>query len=344
MYKIKRFSIQKEFTRAERAAFRELIRKSSHYGGSIYALPRTENARDVVRYNKLAIDLRNLSRGDKKGFDRENAKTLLNNAGLPQLANQVDHIVDKYTNKRALARLARLKSRNINYGNNEQFDLKNTNKRLRKIGRKGLRQGSWGFDGIISYQDRIKSNPKIKNELIKESHRLGVPVSRLSPFGNNRSLNPYNSSFIRSELTLPNGNKHKRVGIMLGDYANDGVLAHEIGHARSYLSRYSVERNLPTRTVSINRYDNGGKYFLSEKNDLFQKAADHIATLAEENSGNGYGQALLNKVHRKTRIPQPTEPGTRYVNLASYNKANYTGGAINDMIKDMTLSNSMIYE
>ena len=343
MYKIRRFSIQKEFTRAEKAALKELIRKSSQNGGSIYTLPKTENPRDIVRYNKLAIDLRNLSRGNKKGFDRENAKTLLNNVGLPQLANQVDHIVDKYTNKRALARLARLKSRNINYGNNGQFDF-STNRRLQKIGKKGLDQRSLGLENIISYQERLKSNPKIKNELIKESYRLGVPVKRLGPFGDRLlELEPYNSSFTRSELILPNGKKHKRVGIVLGSYANDGVLAHEIGHARSYLSPFSVERNLPVGTVKINRYDNGGKYFLSDKNNLFQKAADHVATLAEENSANGYGRALLNKVHRKMKIPQPTKPGTKYVNLADYNKANYTGGAIDDMIENITSSNESIY-
>lgn len=334
MYKIKRFSIQKEFTRAERAAFRELYRKSLVQlptGSKGLALPTTNNPRDVIRYNQLAVDLRNLSRGDKKGFNRENAKTLLNNAGLPKLAGEVDHMVDKYTNKRALARLKRLKDRNPNFGrptNDLSFGQKQA--RLKNHYNKAVKQSEEGWKAINLHQSISKSDPRIRSGLLKESYKLGIPVTRNSTLFQDvvgkyqrYEMDPFNSQFAVQNLNLGNGISRPRTGIILGRNADNMVFAHEIGHARSYLSPVSVN-NVPIPNDPRFNVRSDGKYFLRENNTAFKNITDSLATLAEENSANAYGRALLNKVHRKTGV-KIGDTNRKFRNLSGYNKTNYSG-------------------
>lgn len=93
---------RKLYTRGEKQALREIFRATKGFR----EFPKTGNPKDVLRFQKFIRDL-NAFRitSDKKVIDRENAKTLLQNAGLTKSASEVDHIIDKYTNKRALVRL-----------------------------------------------------------------------------------------------------------------------------------------------------------------------------------------------------------------------------------------------
>ena len=254
IYKIKRF------TRAERNAWRDFYKKTyriaTDKNGNVVQrlniLPSSENPRDAVRFNRLAVDLGNLSRGDKRNFDRENAKTLLNNVGLSKLSGQVDHMLDKYTNKRALARLARIKDINPNYGSTIEGNKDKINNILIKLNKRGIDQQNYGSNKMDLLEDHIKSNPRVHKELLKESYKLGVPVGRTPiDFAENYNShyrfnpkeiygNPHQSSFQRY---IGGRGRREFVKIQLGRAANDSTLAHEIGHARSYITSTPTKNN-----------------------------------------------------------------------------------------------------
>lgn len=94
---------QKLYTRGEKEALKQLYKKTNGFRDITKLW--NGNPRDVVRFNKFASDFRNVyNTGNKKAFDRENAKELLKSLGLDKGAKEVDHVLDKYTNKRAWAR------------------------------------------------------------------------------------------------------------------------------------------------------------------------------------------------------------------------------------------------
>lgn len=349
IYKIKRF------TRAERDAWKDFYkrtykiatdRKTGKVVQRLNILPSSKNPRDAVRFNRLAVDLENLSRGDKRNFDRKNAKTLLNNVGLSKLSGQLDHIVDKYTNKRALARLARIKDINPNYGSTVKRDKDKINKILIKLNERGFDQRKYGSNKMDLIEDLIKSNPKVQKQLIKESHRLGVPVGRTPLlFAENYNnyykfhpneiyKNPHQSSFQR----YVNGDRREPVKIQLGRKANDSTLAHEIGHARSYLSSAPTKNNgigKPTNEEPFiySSWGNGksskGKNLIRRGNRLFMNISNDLSRLAEENSANAYGGALFKKVNRRLGIRDNREMEA----LAINNKINYSGDVLSGTTK-----------
>lgn len=96
---------QRLFTRGEKRAFRELYKATKGFK----KMPKTKNPRDVLRLKRLAKDFKRYSLGDIKNIDVDNAKELLNNAGLHQTANELEHVINKYSNKRALVRLKNIK-------------------------------------------------------------------------------------------------------------------------------------------------------------------------------------------------------------------------------------------
>lgn len=92
---------QKLYTRGEKEALKQLYKKTNGFRDITKLW--NGNPRDVVRFNKFASDFRNVyNTGNKKAFDRENAKELLKNLGLDKGAKEVDHVLDKYTNKKSL--------------------------------------------------------------------------------------------------------------------------------------------------------------------------------------------------------------------------------------------------
>lgn len=351
IYKIKRF------TRAEKAAWKDFYKKTykivTDKNGNVVqrlnVLPSSKNPRDAVRFNKLAVDLGNLSRGDKKIFDRENAKTLLNNVGLSKLSGQLDHMVDKYTNKRALARLARIKDINPNYGSTVNKDKDKINKILIKLNNRGFDQKKYGKNKMDLLEDLIKSNPKIQNQLIKESHRLGVPVGRTpllfaEDYNNYYKFHPneiYGDPHQSSFQRYVKKDRREPVKIQLGRKANDSTLAHEIGHARSYLSSAPTKNNGIGKSTNEDPFihpDWGswglgkrskGKRLIRGGNRLFVNISNDLSRLAEENSANAYGGALFKKVNRRLGIKDNGEMEA----LAISNKINYSGDVLSGITK-----------
>ena len=351
IYKIKRF------TRAERDAWREFYKrtykiatdKNGNVVQRLNILPSSKNPRDAVRFNRLAVDLGNLSKGDKRNFDRENAKTLLNNVGLSKLSGQLDHMVDKYTNKRALARLARIKDINPNYGSTVGRDRDKINNILIKLNNRGFDQNKYSKNKMDSLEDLIKSNPKVQKQLIKESYRLGVPVGRTPLlFAENYNNyykfhpneiygNPHQSSFQR----YIKGDRREPVKIQLGRKANDSTLAHEIGHARSYLSSAPTKNNGIGKSTNEEPFiysgwgswgigkSSKGKNLIRRGNRLFRNISDDLSKLAEENSANAYGGALFKKVNRRLGIKDNGEMEA----LAISNKINYSGDVLSGITK-----------
>jgi hypothetical protein len=347
VYKIKRF------TRAEKEAWKEFYKKTYNpvkqedgtYKRMNY-LPSTNNPRDVFRFKRLGADLQNLSKGDKSTFDREGAKILLNNAGMPKLAGQVDHIIDKYTNKKALARLARIKNISLSRRKKTSDELAIINKQnntLSKLYERGKEQAFKSGDELDILSATSKKDPRVRNELMKESYKLGVPISYTPLYYNPKTdkIDPNNAYFSKSRVMTDSGKwSRPRVGIVLGRQTNDNnTLAHELGHAKSYIS--SLSTPYPTTSKedpNINQFRRGrrrgyfpGKSFIQQNNFLLQKISNGISTLAEEKAANARGHAILNKIHKKLGVNGNNEMSQ----LAMQNKLNYSGGVLKKTAKDL---------
>lgn len=122
---------QKEYTRAEREALKELLLKTRGF----QRLPNGArmNARDVARFNKLAGDVQLWAKNGRKpkGVDLENARTFLEHADLGKSSKELERIAKKYSNKRALARWQRLKQRH------SEFDIPGiSSKQLKKLNKR----------------------------------------------------------------------------------------------------------------------------------------------------------------------------------------------------------------
>lgn len=173
IYKIKRFSTveQREFTRAEKEAFLELYKKTK----GLKQLPKGVSPNRLCQF---AVDLKKMSLGNAKDFNRENAKTLFQNAGMSKMANQVDKMIDKYTNKRALVRLARLKNRKGN-----EVDSKAArpvyNKSLSLL-RKGAKIREEAMENFDNLHKTNKPDSKAIKYLINYAKKNDIDVVRSS--------------------------------------------------------------------------------------------------------------------------------------------------------------------
>ena len=346
IYKIKRF------TRAEKEAWKEFYKRTYNpvkqadgtYRRMNY-LPSTNNPRDVFRFKRLGADLQNLSKGDKSTFDREGAKILLNNAGMPKLAGQVDHIIDKYTNKRALARLARIKNISLSRKTTDEGlkSIDKQNSTLLKLFERGKDQAIRSGKELDTLSATSKKDPRVRNELINESYKLGVPISYTPLHYNPKTdkIDPNNAFFSISRVITDSGEwSRPRVGIVLGRQSNDNnTLAHELGHAKSYISSLSTPYPITSKKGPyINSLGIGrkfdyfpGKSFIEQGNHVFQKMANNISTLAEENAANARGHAILNKIHKKLGVSRNNEMSQ----LAMQNKLNYSGGVLKKTAEDL---------
>ena len=299
VYKIKRFfswkaiEEQREYTRAEKQAFLELYKTT----GGLKHLPKALKPSNTNQFNQFAVDLKKMSLGNAKTFNRENAKTLFQNAGMPKMAGQIDKMIDKYTNKRALVRLARLKNRK---GNEVDYNLiEKPYKKLSKI----LNKSADNHDEAVARYDKLHENRSaIPNKRV---------IRKLDKFAKDNNINvlrvdssPTSGSRYGSSIeTRPNGEfvrgsdgKDYSAEIFLNKKASEGGYSHELGHYLTYkLSPVGAEmRNLKNSgTPQIFHRDTRGRTFLDDRNEAFQVMSNHVFNIANENSANNYGKALL---------------------------------------------------
>lgn len=295
---------RKLYTRGEKQAFLELYKATRGFK----QLPKGSSPRDVIRFNKLATDIKKLSMGDVKGFDRENAKTLLNNVGMPKSAAQVDKLIDKYSNKRALVRLSKIKNtkdNNIDY--DSILPQYNKSTKLMKKGAdiKDLSGQSFEVEHVVRKPD----NKTIK-ELTKYARDHDIDVIR-------KSSDPYFHSNYDSYIeTMPDMSKSivgtggkKYVGkVTLNTGALEEDLAHEIGHVRTYKSKIGkeIKKVRGKRPQLINR-NSRGKAYLDDKNLAFQYIADDLVNVANENSATAYGNYILRKIRSGEKLNEEAQ-------------------------------------
>lgn len=311
---------RKLYTRGEKQAFLELYKATRGFK----QLPKGSSSRDVIRFNKLATDIKKLSMGDVKGFDRENAKILLNNIGMPKSASQVDRLINKYSNKRALVRLSKMKNTK---GNNIDRDsiLPQYNKST-KLMKKGLDINDLSNRLIeVKHVVRKPDNKTIK-KLTKYARDHDIDVIR-------KSNDPYfNSKYDSYVETMPDMSKSivgtggkKYIGkVTLNTDALEEDLAHEIGHVKTYKSKIGKEikkvRGGGERPQLINR-NSRGKAYLYDKNLAFRYIADDLVTVANENSATAYGNSILRKIRPGKKLNEESQKAA----LSSY-----LGSAVNN--------------
>ena len=305
MYKIRRLGKvgkeQKEFTRAEKAAFREIYKAT----GGLRYLPKTASVRDVQRFNKLSTDLRHLSLGNSSKFDRENAKQLLLNSNMPISASQVDSLIAKYTNKRALARLSRIKNRK---GTNIDVDaIRKPYYMSSKIMNRGADVKEAADEAFNQMHDAYKPDPKMIKKLTRYAKKKDIKVERLP---NHPNFNGKFDSFVETMPDMSKTIEGKYIGrIVQNTGALEGDLAHEIGHIRTFKSRTGKEikkfRGRPEYPQLIRRTSRG-KAFLDDKNYTFQKTANNIIGIANENSATAYGNALMKRLNSTSLVKRPS--------------------------------------
>jgi len=284
---------RKLYTRGEKQALLELYKATRGFK----KLPKGSSPRDVLRFNKLATDIKRVSMGDVKGFDRENAKKLLESANLPLSAKEVDHVIDKYTNKRALVRLT--KQKNIK-GNKIDYDsiIPQYQKSTKLMNKGADIEKSSGLSFNVEHELE-KPNTSVIKKLTKYANERDIDVVR-------KSKDPHFSTRYDSYVvTMPDMSKtiigsggKKYIGkITLNTGALEEDLAHEIGHIRTYKSK--LGRRMKTvrgkQPQLLNR-DTRGKAFLDDKNLALQQVSDKLINIANENSATAYGNALLKKV------------------------------------------------
>lgn len=313
MYKVKRFSIEsRSFTRAEKQAFRELYKRTNGFRN----LPTSSNPRDVFRFQRLTDDLIDLSQGKVKNLDRENAKTLLKNLGLDKSAGQVDKVIDKYTNKRALARLGKrkldidgddmvaleskypsssLKDKNskvFNVFDNRQSSIVKDARDPEYLSSKFLRSIS-------------KPNKDAMEKMDDYASKLGVEVAR--------NPNESNSFYGIKAALSPDKRRVLDVKgkVILGNDTNEAIYGHELGHHRSSIKRIKsmdmddieskVTRNR-TKRPRINTKDKSTgavipyKEAIRNRNNDLRELSENLSTIAEENAASSYSLARLKRM------------------------------------------------
>lgn len=343
MYKVKRFSIEsRSFTRAEKQAFKELYKKTNGFRN----LPTSSNPRDVFRFQKLTDDLIDLSQGKVKDLDRENAKTLLKNLGMDKSASQVDKVLDKYTNKRALARLGKKKvdidgenivaDRSIDPSvlvkdkNSKVFDVFDLRNRA-KIVKDTIDPEEAASKALESVG---KPNKDFMSKMDDYASKLGVDVVR-------DTNEPGSFYFIKDSVMSSDGRRVKDLkgGVLLGKHSNEAVYGHELGHHRSSGKRlksmdiddigYKVTRSI-IKGPGIDFIDKGTganipyKKAIHASNYRLGELGRNLSTIAEENAASSYSLARLKKMgaskEELSRYKKETDSALgSYINLARIN-------------------------
>lgn len=302
----------KTFTRGEKRAFNELYRITKGFK----TVPKSRNPRDVARFRQLAMDVDDLLRTGNTGkFDKEGAKTLLNNLGLKEGAGQVDKLVEKYGNKEAIDRLIRLDPV-------KRFkDYPKMGKKLTKAEKKIIKESRKSTKGLKEYEpssatldslakDRIKKSAKdnnirvniVSNPLVEEQgaffYKGKGGVKRriedkelLKYFKDNKigsnSINFKGGDIVPLKRTRTDGQIFAPPSMN-----NSAMLGHELGHAleptkfseRVIKSRYGYKFDPVKRTTA------------SRKIKKLNKLNEQLTTLASESSATAKSIANQNKV------------------------------------------------
>lgn len=186
----------KTFTRAEKEAIKELLLKTRN----LTKLPSGTNLKrgHSQRLGNMAADLKEWVHTGKRP-DTENMKEVLNQWGLPKGAAVTDKVIDKYSNKRAIARLERMRNNGVN-GFGPRVDWGKVDKNIERY-----------YKGCISNCDRLK---------VKESD-----IARLDRENKkgNAALNKKLKRQLRAEnilqVNLPSGEIH---GTIYGRRSSNG--------------------------------------------------------------------------------------------------------------------------
>ena len=291
MYKIKRF------TRGEKEAFKEIYKAT----GGFRHLPQGGGARDVLRFNKFATDLRQLAEGNSKAFDRENAKGLLNNVGLTKSAGQVDKLVDKYTNKRALARLRRMKNKGLLFRDTKEGERYTAASKISLNGRDEFNKNSKKL--VEDLRNGQGHDKKIVKKIKSSAKKRGIKV-RSNPNIRETKQGESSAEFYIDNTTgkrIPgkriDGNNYYE----LAEYhpkANEGIISHEVGHIRTNLSPNGVSLLKSRQDDEIKDILKSGNDYsnLGSKNKTLQEVAKNISEIADENSASSYGLANLKRL------------------------------------------------
>ncbi len=292
IYKIKRFSTigQREFTRAEKEAFLELYKKTK----GLKQLPKGVSPNRLCQF---AVDLKKMSLGNAKAFNRENAKTLFQNAGMSKMANQVDKMIDKYTNKRALVRLARLKNRKGN-----EVDPKAIqpiyNKSLSLL-RKGAKIREEAIEGFDNLHKTNKPDPKAIKYLINYAKKNDIDVIRSS---NHPDFSSKYDSFVEtmpdmSKTIKGSGGKNYIGKVTQNTGALESDLAHELGHIKVFKTKVGKKikqlRGLSNKTPQLFNRQSRGKAFLDDRSLVFQNVADNVLNVSNENAASIFARPLM---------------------------------------------------
>lgn len=304
---------RKLFTRGEKQALAELYKATKGFK----ELPRTGNPRDVLRLQKLATDLKKLSVGNSKNFDRENAKKLLESANLPLSAKEVDHVIDKYTNKRALARLRKSKQHQI-------IDVPDS---------PSLKESGSGLSQLAKSELRILGF-RIGNRKSKKSAEI---IDKLNEIAKNREItvkpgkvskaitasHKDTGEIMASNKRLPKEyrKEFREVNISKRDVNSPEILAHELGHMRDYMSPVQQMRHdfkLPRPNLKSHRSRN-----IRKANKNLIDFSEKFSKIAAENNANSYGEAMIRRVNGNV---------DRMRSVAKYNQDNYIGGARVDLV------------
>lgn len=319
---------QKTFTRGENEAFLELYKATEGFT----KLPTRDKQplRDVFRFLRAGNDIKEASIGfkfrsrNKKGWsiDRDNLKTLLNNSGLTKSASEVDHVIDKYTNKRALARLRRLQ--NKGYLLPSDNNIKTSNKHLKDSGKRI--KSVWRDTHIELEGPTWVVDPDLRKR-IEESGKTGRVEIKISDKKSRRG----SSVNIKTKKTSDGVTIPKKGIIYPGINSGEGAILHEIGHIDTYIrdegNRTGIDKHR-LDTIGNNRYmfnvrkdksdkQNKGDINLEHSSRVLRAVGDAIQAVANENSANINGKVRASKLNGSQEIMDDVD------RMSTVNPSNY---------------------
>ncbi len=169
----------KIFTRQGKKAFRELLRVTEGFK----KLPsgyENLSAKDIVRFRKMAA----AAGGDYKKIDRDTAKSLLTKMGLNDTAKELDHFLDRQSNKKLVNRYIYGDGQDYeklinNYMNTQEALRNKKNSQIRKIAPWLEKRAKGDSQLLAEYNKKLKDAEDKSFRNIKKGH-----YPQLKPIGN----------------------------------------------------------------------------------------------------------------------------------------------------------------
>ena len=316
---------QKTYTRAEREALKELLLKTRGFQRLPNGAKMT--ARDVNRFNYLATSAQLWAKGYKPELIKlegpiKNAKTFLEHADLGKSSKELEHVVNKYSNKRALARWQRLMRRKTE---SERIEKMVPLKKMRKVENYVSADANDCAKYASSKINIKRGEGNLMSSLAKDAKKYNIPIihskdgagySYHQPLKKTRKSGidskVIESAFIsdsKKGFSKKQAKKLKSLAInnniegaiVLGRSAGPGTLAHELGH---HITEYFIPsgRNLSliedvtdksARTMA--RRLKRGDLDIVRLNRKSKKIGNALNNVANENSATSYGLARLKK-------------------------------------------------